>query len=128
MAELLAVYGTLMSGQSYAGRPDVESLLTPLGPCRIPGRLFSEGDYPWLVVGEGEVAGELYEVAERATLELLDAYENDDEEGPGRYERRMLALLEPTVDAWVYVWDGPPRGEPLDAADWRTWLALRGDR
>ena len=49
MAELLAVYGTLMSGQSYDGRPDVETMMRPLGPCRIPGVLYSEGDYPWLV-------------------------------------------------------------------------------
>ena len=32
------------------------------------------------------------------------------------------------VEAWVYVWVGPPRGEPLDAEDWRAWLALRGER
>src|SRR4051794_8524480 len=75
MGELLAVYGTLMSGQSYAGRPDVETLMRPVGPCRLRGRLYSEGDYPWLVAGdEGEVAGELYEVLEPATFELLDAY------------------------------------------------------
>jgi gamma-glutamylcyclotransferase (GGCT)/AIG2-like uncharacterized protein YtfP len=131
MAELLAVYGTLMSGQSYEGRPDVETLMRPLGPCRIRGGLYSEGEYPWLVVGEGEVAGELYEVLDPASFELLDAYENEGrhtEEGAGRYERRLLRLIEPDVDAWVYVWDGPERGTPLDDGDWRTFVALRGDR
>lgn len=131
MGELLAVYGTLMSGQDYEGRPDVESLLVPLGPCRIGGSLYSTGDYPWLVTGEGEVAGELYEVLDAATFALLDAYENEGrhtEHGAGRYERRLLRLLEPDVDAWVYVWDGPERGQRLDSDDWRTFLALRGDR
>jgi gamma-glutamylcyclotransferase (GGCT)/AIG2-like uncharacterized protein YtfP len=129
--ELLAVYGTLMSGQSYEGRPDVETLLRPVGPCRIPGVLYSEGDYPWLVEAEGEVRGELYEVPDATTLDLIDDYENEDrhtDEGAGCYERRRIRLLEPDVEAWVYVWEGPPRGELLDAEDWRAWLTLRGDR
>jgi len=131
VSELLAVYGTLMGGQAYDGRPDVETLLRPVGPCRIPGALYTEGDYPWLVATEGEVSGELYEVLDPATLGRLDAYENEGrhtEQGAGRYERRRMRLLEPRVEAWVYVWDGPPRGEPIDDGDWRTFLTLRGDR
>jgi gamma-glutamylcyclotransferase (GGCT)/AIG2-like uncharacterized protein YtfP len=132
VAELLAVYGTLMSGQEYEGRPDVETLLRPVGPCRIAGGLYSEGDYPWLVEGEGEVAGELYEVLDPdTTLPLLDAYEDEGrhtEDGAGRYERRRVRLIEPDVEAWVYLWDGPERGQPLDDGDWRAFLALRGDR
>lgn len=133
MAELLAVYGTLMSGQAYDGRPDVETLLRPVGPCRLRGTLCSQGDYPWLVLtDDGEVAGELYEVLDPATtLPLLDAYENEGrhtDDGAGRYERRRVALLEPDLEAWVYVWEGTPRGEPIDDGDWRTFLALRGER
>lgn len=137
MAELLAVYGTLMSGQSYAGRPDVETLMRSLGPCRIPGVLYSEGDYPWLVQTHpegpqaGQVSGELYEVLDPATFEVLDAYEDEGRhtvDGTGRYARVRMRLLEPDVEAWVYVWEGAERGEPIDEGDWRTWLALRGDR
>jgi gamma-glutamylcyclotransferase (GGCT)/AIG2-like uncharacterized protein YtfP len=131
MADLLAVYGTLMSGQAYEGRPDVERLMRPVGACRIPGVLFSEGDYPWLVADEGEVAGELYEVPDPATLDLLDAYENEGRhivEGKGVYERRRTRLIEPDLEAWVYIWAGETSGEPIDDGDWRTWLALRGDR
>jgi len=132
MGELIAVYGTLMSGQAYAGRPDVETLLRPVGPCRLRGRLYSEGDYPWLVVeATGEVAGELYEVLDSATLEILDAYESEGRHtdgGNGNYARRRIRLLEPDVEAWVYVWEGEPRGEPIDDGDWRTFLALRGER
>src|SRR6476660_7857534 len=132
MAELLAVYGTLMSGQSYDGRPDVETMMRPLGPCRIPGVLYSEGDYPWLVDGEGQVSGELYEVLDpERSFAILDAYENEGRhtaEGDGQYVRRRITLLEPLVDAWVYLWDGAERGEPISDGDWRTWLALRGYR
>ncbi|MFL5847201.1 MAG: gamma-glutamylcyclotransferase [Solirubrobacteraceae bacterium] len=132
MPELLAVYGTLMSGQSYEGRPDVERMMRSLGPCRIPGALYSEGDYPWLVQTTGEVAGELYEVLDPDRgFAILDAYENEGrhtDDGAGRYARVRLTLLEPAVEAWVYVWEGEERGEPIDDGDWRTWLALRGDR
>jgi gamma-glutamylcyclotransferase (GGCT)/AIG2-like uncharacterized protein YtfP len=129
---LLAVYGTLMSGQSYDGRPDVEAMMCPVGPCRIPGVLYSNGSYPWLVQADGEVSGELYEVAEPDTaFPILDAYENEGRhtaDGDGVYVRRRLRLLEPDVDAWVYLWEGAARGEPISDGDWRAWLALRGDR
>ncbi|MCW2991116.1 MAG: hypothetical protein JWM73_1710 [Solirubrobacterales bacterium] len=131
MAKLLAVYGTLMSGQAYTGRPDVESLMRPIGPCRIRGVLYSAGEYPWLVDAEGEVAGELWEVADPSTFAILDAYENEGRhivDGQGVYERRHMRLIEPDVDAWVYIWVGEPSGEPIDEGDCRTWLALRGDR
>lgn len=134
MAELLAVYGTLMSGQAYEGRPDVERLMRWVGPCRIAGTLFSNGEYPWLVEGDGEVRGELYEIAESGrdrVFALLDAYEGEGRhtaEGAGTYERRRVRLLEPDVEAWVYVWRGEPFGAPIDDGDWRTFLALRGDR
>jgi gamma-glutamylcyclotransferase (GGCT)/AIG2-like uncharacterized protein YtfP len=132
MAQLLAVYGTLMSGQSYDGRPEVEAMLRSLGPCRIPGALYSEGDYPWLVQAEGEVSGELYEVTDPAVaFPVLDAYEEEGRHtagGEGRYVRRVLRLLEPDIDAWVYLWEGAERGEPISDGDWRAWLALRGDR
>jgi gamma-glutamylcyclotransferase (GGCT)/AIG2-like uncharacterized protein YtfP len=132
MAELLAVYGTLMSGQDYEGRPPVEELMRPVGPCRIPGRLYTEGDYPWLQRGDGVVLGELWEVLEPdVAFPILDAYEDEGrhaEHGEGSYARVRMRLLEPDVEAWVYVWEGTTRGEPLDEGDWRTWLALRGDR
>ena len=131
MAELLAVYGTLMSGQAYEGRPDVERLMRSRGPCRIGGTLFSTGDYPWLVQGDGEVHGELYEVLEVETFAILDAYEGEGRHtahGAGTYERRRVRLIEPGVEAWVYVWAGEPLGEPIDEGDWRTFIALRGDR
>src|SRR3954453_16219127 len=102
MPELLAVYGTLMSGQVYAGPPAVEALMRPVGPCGIQGRLYSEGDYPWLVAeDEGEVAGELFEVLDAATFDILDAYGGEGRHtvgGTGTYARRRVRLLEPDFE------------------------------
>jgi gamma-glutamylcyclotransferase (GGCT)/AIG2-like uncharacterized protein YtfP len=125
VTELLAVYGTLMTGLALPQQPPgVERSLRLRGACRIPGRLHDMGvGYPALVVGEGSVAGELYEVADLAVLEVLDAYE------PPPYTRRQVRLVEPEVDAWTYVYEGePPPDSLIDEADWRAFVAVRGAR
>jgi len=125
MAELLAVYGTLMTGLALPHQPaEVEKALRLRGPCRIPGRLYDmRVGYPALTGGEGEVAGELYEVVESGVLEVLDAYE------PPPYERRLVRLVEPDVQAWVYVYaDALPAEDLIDEADWRAFVAVRGER
>ncbi len=113
-----------MTGLTYDGRPEVEGALRSLGPCRVPGVLHAvgDGDYPCLMEGDGEVVGELYEVVDPSILPVLDAYEDDE------YERRLVRLLEPDVEAWTYVWTAPAPGEPIDDGDWRAFLAVRGDR
>ncbi len=124
MAELLAVYGTLMAGLALPHQPEVEHALEPVGPCRIPGNLHDMGvGYPALTEGEGSVAGELFEVVDPAVFEALDVFE------PPPYERRSVRLLEPDIDAWVYVYAGePPPDSLIDEADWRAFVSIRGDR
>jgi gamma-glutamylcyclotransferase (GGCT)/AIG2-like uncharacterized protein YtfP len=123
VADLLAVYGTLMTGLALPQQPEgVEDALRLRGECRIPGRLYDLGHgYPALTAEEGSVAGELYEIVEPSVLDILDAYE------PPPYERRLVRLVEPDVDAWVYVYAAEPPGPPIDD-DWRTFVALRGER
>jgi gamma-glutamylcyclotransferase (GGCT)/AIG2-like uncharacterized protein YtfP len=122
MTELLAVYGTLMTGVDYEGRPALDDALRSRGPCRIPGVLHCVADYPCLVDGPGEVAGELYEVLDPAIWPALDAYED------AEYERRRVRLLAPELEAWVYVWIAEPPGEPIDGGDWLAFLGVRGER
>jgi gamma-glutamylcyclotransferase (GGCT)/AIG2-like uncharacterized protein YtfP len=55
-------------------------------------------------------------------LEILDGYE------PPPYERRLVRLVAPDLDAWVYVYAGQPSGDPVDEADWRAFVAIRGLR
>jgi gamma-glutamylcyclotransferase (GGCT)/AIG2-like uncharacterized protein YtfP len=124
VGQLLAVYGTLMAGLALPHQPaEVERALRPQGSCRIPGRLYDMGvGYPALTAEEGSVSGELFEVVDPAILETLDAYE------PPPYERRLVRLVEPDVDAWVYVYAGEPSGPPIDEADWRAFVSIRGIR
>lgn len=125
MTELLAVYGTLMTGLALPQQPEgVEAALRLRGACRIPGRLYDlRLGYPALTAEEGSVTGELYEVLDPAVLATLDAYE------PPPYERRRVRLLEPDVDAWVYVYAGKlPADDAIDEADWRAFVAIRGER
>lgn len=122
MAELLAVYGTLMSGLALPEQPaQVERALRPAGPCVIPGRLYDmRVGYPALTAGGDAVAGELFEIAESAILAVLDVYE------PPPYERRLVRLLEPAVDAWVYVYAGDlPPDDVIAGGDWRAHVSAR---
>src|SRR4051794_38718784 len=108
-----------MTGLALPHQPtEVEQALRLRGPCRIPGRLYDMRlGYPALTAEDGDVAGVLYEIIEPEILETLDAYE------PPPYERRSVRLLEPDVDAWVYVYAGElPADDLIDEADWRAFV------
>lgn len=126
--DLLAVYGELLS------RPDIEQAeglragLLLRGSCWIPGVLYEQGEYAALVPGDSQVLGELYEVTDAAVFDELDwfqAYDRGRETEP-EYERRHLALIEPEVSAWVYVYTRDPgSGRRVESGDWRGHLADR---
>jgi len=118
----LALYGTLMQGCGGDRRAGVAGALRYQGPCRIPGALWDLGPYSGLAAGEAEVRGELVEVDD-TTLERLDAFEDEG----SLYLRCKVRLIEPDVEAWVYVYNQPlDRAEPIPAGCWRTHVATRG--
>ena len=128
MPELIAVYGSLQSDMELEGRPELDEALRLVGSCRIAGALYDLGDYPGLVLGDGWVHGELYEIVDRHVLVLLDWFEQYDERDPGgsAYHRVRTRLVEPAVDAWVYLYNRDVRDLPLvPAGDWRTYLRNR---
>ena len=128
--DLLAAYGEMLSGldshQAYGLR--LRSGLVLRGSCWIPGILYDLGDYPALVPGTGQVLGELYEVSDSGLFEDLDWFETWDlgRESEPEYVRCLIPLIEPEIEAWVYMYDRDPGGNPVvESGDWRGYVADR---
>lgn len=119
--DVLAAYGLLRPSAGRLAALGLGRALAAMGPCRIPGRLLDMGAYPALIMDEGAVAGELLRVLDPAAGPRLDAFEEFDADDPARslYRRVRVRLLNPPREAWVYVWNRPPRGEPrVVSGDW----------
>ena len=74
------------------------------------------------------MVGDLIEVgpAELAILDHFESYYPDNEEG-SMYLRETVQLIEPDVEADVYLFRGSVEGRPVVASgDWVGWLAARG--
>lgn len=129
-ADLLALYGTLMSGQGVQERLGVAAALEPRGPCVLAGTLVGLGWYPGLVLEPcGRVIGELYRIIDVGVLDVLDRYEGFDPSAPGRspFVRTRVRTLEPGDEAWVYVFAGDvPPGSVIESGDWRAHRAAMG--
>lgn len=128
--ELLALYGTLMSGEGGQERLGLQGRLQSLGPCVLAGTLVELGWYPGLVLQPaGRVIGELVRVADAGVLEVLDRYEGFDPTAPERslFVRTRLVTVEPGVEAWAYVFAGEvPSGRVIASGDWRAHRAAAG--
>jgi gamma-glutamylcyclotransferase (GGCT)/AIG2-like uncharacterized protein YtfP len=125
--ELLAVYGTLLSGlPPRSGRPDLTSLLRLVGPCRIPGQLCDCGPYPGLLDRPGIVVGECWQIIAAETLAVLDRWEDyqPNDEARSEYLRCQLRLIDPPITAWVYRYNRQPK-TIIPSGDWRQYIANR---
>jgi len=92
-----------------------------VGPCLIPGKLYDLGDYPGLIASEGRVIGELFRVIDISVMPQLDRFEDYDpaDELRSRYLRREVALIEPEIIAWVYLWNQSVENcKPIASGDW----------
>jgi gamma-glutamylcyclotransferase (GGCT)/AIG2-like uncharacterized protein YtfP len=127
----VAFYGSLLRQFPTQARIGVASRVRYARPCLIPGRLFDLGHYPGLVDGLGRVSGELYETADPDAIRCLDAFEEFDPLHVSRsqFVRRRVRLLEPAVDAWVYVYNRSIREMPLiSSGSWLQHLRSRPAR
>jgi gamma-glutamylcyclotransferase (GGCT)/AIG2-like uncharacterized protein YtfP len=99
--ELLFTYGTLMQG--YALHHVLGPRSAFLGLGRVSGILLDLGPYPGLIAGRGTVRGELYRLAGRELLPVLDR-----EEGYNFQRSRTLVTRDGggTSRAWVYRYRG----------------------
>jgi gamma-glutamylcyclotransferase (GGCT)/AIG2-like uncharacterized protein YtfP len=114
---LVAVYGTLQTGEENYAR--FLSGRTPpfLGFVEIPYRMYANGTYPMLVPSEAKnrVFIEVFEVDE-GKLRELDALE-----GPYDYWRETVHLHEYGRDVEIYVHASPPPEgfAPVASGDWK---------
>jgi gamma-glutamylcyclotransferase (GGCT)/AIG2-like uncharacterized protein YtfP len=121
-SEYIAVYGSLMDAYSTQDDLDVREMLELIGPCVIEGRLFSRGEFPCIVRGNGHVEGQLFAVRDRAVFRVLDELEHYDASNPAgsKYRRHCVQLIEPAKkDAWIYVWNSSDKGlVPIPSGSW----------
>ncbi|WP_202839548.1 gamma-glutamylcyclotransferase family protein [Luteimonas saliphila] len=121
--EHLFLYGTLMRGEHAHARFGLSTRAAYVGDACVMGRLHDLGGYPTLVPGEGRVEGEVHRIVDPGLLAELDLYEACDpaNEADSDYVRRVVAVPEHGVDAWVYCHRGPPpEGTPLPGPRWRA--------
>jgi gamma-glutamylcyclotransferase (GGCT)/AIG2-like uncharacterized protein YtfP len=126
--DLLAAYGELLSGLDGPQPQGLKHGLALRGSCWIPGVLYDLGRYPALVPGDGQVLGELYEISDPGLFEDLDWFETYDRgrQTDPEYVRCLIPLIEPEIEAWVYMYDRDPAGNPrVESGDWRGHLADR---
>jgi len=124
-SEYVAVYGSLRQGFESSDSPKLGNQLRASGLCHIPGNIYDVGGYPGLVLGDGNVLGELYEVPDPSLFPMVDEYEqySANEYEKSLYVRKAVRLRQPDdIDAWIYVYNRDIAGKPLiESGDWATY-------
>jgi gamma-glutamylcyclotransferase (GGCT)/AIG2-like uncharacterized protein YtfP len=128
--DLIAFYGTLMTGLGGQQRLGVERQLEFVGSCVLQGTLIDIDWYPGLArEPRGRVVGELHRVRDLAVLDLLDRYEGYDPVDPvgSEYVRERVCTVEPGSEAWVYVLNRDLHDRPrIASGDWRSHARAKG--
>ncbi len=122
--EYIAMYGSLMTGMGAREELNVGDQLVYVGRCEIGGSLFDLGNYPGLLLGSGIVHAELYEIGSTAVIPRLDTYEHYDPDEPegSLYIRRLVRLVQPDCDAWLYEYNRDVSGRPsISSGDWKRY-------
>lgn len=125
-----AFYGTLMP--AYRRHMEDCSFGKSLGACMFRGDMYSvTGMFPAVVHGEGVVHGELWQPAAwdyARAVENFDAIEGWRPDDPqwSHYRRERVRLLEPDIEAWVYVYNHPVAGMiKVEDGDWMTYRSTQ---
>ena len=108
--DLLAVYGTLKRGGVGHERAGIVGEMEFVSECRIRGVVHDLGEYTGLVEGDGIIPGELFRVRDDETWRKLDEYEGVyyvDEPQESLFIRKIVRLVAPDIDAWVYFYNRP---------------------
>ena len=124
MSDLVAVYGTLRSGEGNNRCLDVAGG-DYLGSCILPNlTMYSlhEG-FPGVVKSEHKDSGvfvEVYHVDDMTPLDCLEGY-CEEEPSSGLYNRHLANT--PFGEAWVYTYNADPFGDII--SDWMEFKASK---
>jgi gamma-glutamylcyclotransferase (GGCT)/AIG2-like uncharacterized protein YtfP len=124
MTHALFIYGTLMPGLRLEAEMHGARFV---GAAQVPGRLVDVGRYPGLVLGEGQVTGEVYEVDD-AHLARLDAVEDmvPGDRAASQYWRVGVTVLSGPLQCrsvQTYVYNRPVEGcTPIPHGDYRRYI------
>jgi gamma-glutamylcyclotransferase (GGCT)/AIG2-like uncharacterized protein YtfP len=99
---------------------------TYIGDATVRGALYSLGEYPGMVEGDGSVHGELYRFPDIAlALEVLDEIEEYDPQNPENslyvrvVKQAVLDKNATTMPAWVYLYNRDVKGLPrIKSGNW----------
>ena len=130
--DLLVLYGTLMRGERSFLRFGLNKRLVFVTPSIFRARLLDLGSYPGIVPGDSLVRGQLFRVRDPSVVRDLDRWEGFDLRRPPRwwlFRRERVELIRPRGRAWVYFYNGDPRGKTeIKSGDWSLWRKAGGDR
>jgi gamma-glutamylcyclotransferase (GGCT)/AIG2-like uncharacterized protein YtfP len=112
--EHVALYGSLMREFDEQDIIGVRDKLEYVGECTLAGELYSLGEWPGMVSGDGHVLAELFKVKDESAFAALDKAEHFVPAEPTgcKYLRRSVHLVKPSIDAWTYIYNWPLTDEP----------------
>lgn len=130
MAHLLFAYGTLLHHDNPIAQL-LKNKLTYVAPGVINGELYDIGDYPGLIINNGDnrVYGIVYDVDDE-TLAVIDDYEGygPEQDQPNLYTRKLVNITAEggVINAWVYIYNLPVTGLPLiSSGNYQEYLAQK---
>jgi gamma-glutamylcyclotransferase (GGCT)/AIG2-like uncharacterized protein YtfP len=120
----LFIYGTLMPGLRLEAQMHGARFV---GPAQVPGRLVDVGRFPGLLLGDGQVTGEVYEVdaAHLARLDVVEGLVPGDREASQYWREEVMVLSGPLQGQPVqtYVYNRPVDGcTPIAHGDYRRYI------
>jgi gamma-glutamylcyclotransferase (GGCT)/AIG2-like uncharacterized protein YtfP len=129
----VALYGTLRYGEEGFIALGLDKHLEYISDCNIPGRIYDLGEYPGLLPEDGQVLGELYETLHAEALNILDEFEDYNEQSKENslYIRTYINLIHPKTEAWVYMYNIEYDGNKIDlrnvikSGDWKDYVSRK---
>lgn len=103
----LFVYGSLLSFFETQKELGISRMIRRVDTIQLRGRLYNLGAYPGALLGDknSRIRGELYEILEAGSLEIIDRYEGFDSSTPDQslFVRQIIRGYD--VPFYIYVYN-----------------------